>query len=94
MENLIEIEIGADSSTYGVSALLTEPGLIPTIGDVIELPVPAETPDADPFPLLVCGRFFKTRWIEEGKLQVTGVLLYLADERTLTKRCLFKTGRW
>lgn len=92
MVNLIEIEIATDSPAYGVSVLLTQPGVIPALGDVIELPVPEETPDDDPTPLLVMHRFYKTRWIEEGKLQITGVLLYLADEESYERRCLFQRG--
>ncbi len=90
--NLIEIEIATDSPSYGISALLTEAGLIPATGDIVELPVPDETPDADPDQFLVMQRFWKTRWIEDGKLQITGVLLVLANEGSYERRCLFQRG--
>lgn len=93
MTSLIQIQLASDAPSHDLSELLTEPNLVPGVGDIIEMPIPAGTPIVEPPTFLVYDRRFQTRWLDDGKLQITGVLLFLVEPETVAEGYLFRKGR-
>jgi hypothetical protein len=93
MTSFIQVKLASDAPSHDLSELLTEPNLVPGVGDIIEMPIPDGTPIVEPVTFVVYERQFKTRWLDDGKLQVVGVLLFLVEPESVAEGCLFRR-RW